>query len=225
MNVTQGQFQLLGFAILFCVVLVLAFSTAMNSFSGQEGLILKTEFVRNGEELIELVGKAGSKEREGVKSALIVDTIGFVPIYFLLFMLMIWFLVQQSGIYSKHIALTAFLFAIATVVFDLSENLNLYKSLNGIEVKDRVIFISAIGKWICFFLTAAILSSIFWQPNWFLIIASLFLLGSILGFVSLALQKYELIQFSVSSIISGIIIVGVSFAFFSANAEKIFNGK
>jgi hypothetical protein len=230
MNLTQGQFQAIGFVILVCFVLILVFSTAMNSFAGRKGLVLETEFLKDELSLKKLVGDVGSKERDGIRSALIVDTFGFIPIYFALFTLISWFLAQQNGSFSKYIALAGFFFAIVTVVFDLSENLNLYKSLGGSEIKDGSIYLSAIGKWICFFITSAILSTVFWQPNWYLIVAVLFLLGSIVGVIFLHLltidqSKIELFQIPTMLIVIGTFIVGIGFTFFSANAGKIFNAR
>jgi hypothetical protein len=221
MNPTQGQFQILGFAILFCVVLIAVFGTAMNSFVGEKGLLIKTEFVKDTTALERLV----ENKREDLKTALIVDTIGFIPIYFLLFTLLIWFLAQQGNSISKYAAIASGIFAVATIFFDLSENMNLYKCLDGDFRGFESISSAAIGKWICFFITSAILSSAFWQPNWYLIIASLFLLGATGGLVSLAAQKYTFIQYSTVPIILGTLIVGIGFTFFSVNAEKVFSAK
>jgi hypothetical protein len=222
MNLTQGQFQTLGIAILFCVTLIVLFGQAMNSLVGEKGLILKTEFVKSKDELRGLVGT----RTEGVKNALLVDTIGFIPVYFLLFTLIIWFLAQHTG-NLKYLAITAGISAIITIFFDLSENLKVFDGFSQNPIADPLdIASSAIGKWVGFFVTVAILSFAFLKPHYLTgIIAALLLLGSIIGLVALVLAKYELIQISVLSTIIGILIVGVSFTFWSAEVAKIFNQK
>lgn len=223
MNLTQGQFQLLGFAILFCICLILLFGQAMNTIAGEKGVILKTEFVKTKKELADLVGT----RTEGIKTALLVDTIGFIPVYFLLFTLIIWFLAQQGTQLSNYLAVVSGIFAVATIFFDLSENLRIFDGLRENPATDPInVASSAFGKWFCFFITALILSSVFWKPHYLtIIIASLLLLSSIVGLTALFLAKHELIPLSILPAILGLTICGISFTFFSANAEKVFNGK
>ncbi len=220
MNITQGQFQILGFAILFCVVLVVLFGQAMNSIVGEKGVILKTEFVKNKGELTELVGT----RTEAVKTALLVDTIGFIPIYFLLFTLIIWFLAQQPSQLSKYAAVASGIFAVATIFFDLSENLRIFDGFRENPMSDPInVASSAFGKWFCFFITTAILSNAFWKPHYLtIIIALLLLVSSTVGLTALFLAKYEMIEFSILPAILGLTICGIGFIFFSDKIRLIY---
>jgi|GEM_PF-5924871 len=242
MNFTPQNIQNLGFAIIFCLVLIVLFGQAMNSLAGEKGLILRTEFVKSKTKFLELIyGKRNedamgnnqdeNKSRaEGIKNALLVDTIGFIPVYFLLFTLMTWFLAQQQNYRSKYLAAAAAVFAVATVFFDLSENLKVFDVFSVNSPETLTIAGSAIGKWVCFYVTAAILSAAFWKPHYLtLIIAALLILGSITGLIVLFLvddeSKHEWMQYPTLMNILGLTVCGLAFIFFSETAEKIFNTK
>jgi hypothetical protein len=223
MNLTQQNFQTLGFTIVFCLVLIVLFGQVMNSLAGEKGLILKTEFVKTREEFVSLVGD----RTEGVKNALLVDTIGFIPVYFLLFALIIWFLGQQVSYGAKYLATAAMVFAVATIFFDFSENLKVFEALkeNSAAVSLNIAA-SAIGKWLCFFVTTAILSVAFWKPHYLTIaIAVLLISGSLIGLAALLTAKHELIQIAILLPILGLAISGISFMLFPETLARIFNSK
>jgi hypothetical protein len=222
MNFTRQNFENFGFAIIFCLVLIVLFGQAMNSLSGEKGLILKTEFVKSLEDFKKLIGNRA----EGVKNALLVDTIGFIPVYFLLFALMTWFLAQQQNSWSKYLAAAAAVFAIATIFFDLSENLKVLAALGENSPETLNIAGAAIGKWICFFVTVAILSGAFWKPHFLTVaVAALLILGSLTGLIVLFLAKHEWMQYAIGLNLLGLTICALGFLFFSETAVGIYNPK
>lgn len=223
MNLSEQNLQNLGYAIVFCLVLVVFFGQAMNSLVGERGLIMKTEFVKSRDELVTLA----DNRTEGIKNALLVDTIGFIPVYFLLFTLMIWFLARQEFYGAKYLSLAAAVFAVATIFFDLSENLRIFEGLRENPVNEPLkVAFSATGKWLCFFITAAILSAAFWKPHYLtMTIAALLIAGSVIGLAALFLAKHELIQLSILPIILSLAVCGISFIFFPETAVRIFNQK
>jgi TRAP-type uncharacterized transport system fused permease subunit len=222
MNFTPQNFQTFGYAVIIFLVLIVALGAIMPWLAGKKGLIMDSEFVTSRKEFVEMVGE----NREGVKKALLVDTFAFVPVYFLLFMLMTWFLYRQESAWAKYLAMAALVLAVATIFFDLSENFKLLGALkeNASETLDAAG--SATGKWVCFFVTALILSAAFWKPHLLTVIISAFLiLGSIIGMIALFSGRHGLIQPSVLLSLSGLTVCGIYFIFFSGNAVKIFNSK
>jgi hypothetical protein len=234
MNITQGQFQFLGILLITCVILIIGLAVILGSFAPKQ-IGLKAEFVKNNEELDKLLAREnGNDLRKNLKTSLLIDTFAFIPAYFLLFSLMIWFLSRQEFSWSKYTVISAIVLAVLTVGFDLSENFHLYKCLEKTSESFAIISWSAIGKWICFFGTTAIISIAFWRKHWIAGIGILYLLSSIIGLILLYfVQKNppdndkitNLFQLPISLTITLTLIVGAFFIFFSANAEKIFNEK
>ncbi len=84
---------ILGFGVFF---------SWFNSYNGSNtSVFMPLEFVTNADQVYNLVGEAGSKMRLGVKTSLLVDTFGFVPVYTILFLLLSQLLSFRIGDFFK----------------------------------------------------------------------------------------------------------------------------
>jgi hypothetical protein len=233
MSLTQEQFHYLGNLLIACVLVITGLSFALNYFA-PNGIGLRSEFVKNTTDLEKLLTTPDGKDlRENLKTSIIIDTFAFIPAYVFLFSLMIWFLSGQEFNWSKFALISSIVFAVLTACFDLSENYHLYKCLENTSENFAIISWSAIGKWVCFFGTTAIISIAFWRKHWIVGFGILYFLFSIVGLILLYIvqsdfankDKFTWFQRPIVLTIILTLVLGVFFRFWSANAEKVFNEK
>jgi len=151
--------------------------------------LLALEFVKDGDALLDLVGKLGIYA-DGMRTALWVDSFVFVPLYLGFLLILSAVLRRRRQNWATAVAVTAALCSVGAALADFAEN---YYSLQGLSATRATaaqiaadIRFSAEIKWTLIFIAIGILSSIFWRAgrkNRWNAAALLLALGAVSGIV------------------------------------------
>lgn len=144
---------------------------------GLKGRVLAMEMVRSRCDVEAIVGDVSHANRGVMRGSLKVDTYGFIPVYWLLYVLLGLVLIRRGSHWAMWVGAAAIVCGTGAALFDLAENhrilnlLNLPLSVTTDEMAHAVRKVSLL-KWALAFITIGLLSSILFSlnrsPHWLL---------------------------------------------------------
>jgi len=156
---------------------------------------LAMEFVDTDEALYRIIGRPGDEDEEAVKlrrnqkTNLLLDY-GFIACYWALFLCIASVLARRGEGWAAWVALAAALFATGAAAFDVVENVRMARVIDAVSVKAGDVASAGFLKWLCSFVTLALLSfTFFGRGRWFWVVGAVCLLIAGVGLVGLALIR------------------------------------
>jgi hypothetical protein len=204
----------IGYVILIITFFAIAVIAIFLQFTWKEtyndkGRVLALELMKNRSEITDIIPSPEIQNK--IRSAVLIDSVGIVPLYTILFLLLTWLLWFREKFAEEYFGaffgdksasvlfIAASLLALITCIGDSFENYHTYRMLNtafedlgkdaALDAAIKQSLLASRIKFIAAFLCAGILSSIFFRKPFgarenlqFTIMFSLMLLTAIFGF-------------------------------------------
>lgn len=216
---------LIGKALIAGFLAVIAFSVYFGELTGATrdfAPMIELEFVSDGKTLGEVISKLGNYVG-GMKRALWLDSLGFVPLYCGFLLILSVLLKRRRHKWATAASACAALCAIFAAIADLAENYYSLFALNqtggNLDRAAEWISFAAHSKWTLIFAALAILALIFWRSDWrnlWNIAALLMVLGAIIGIIGTFFYPLNFLSMpmvTVALILEFLILVTVGAAF------------
>jgi hypothetical protein len=228
----EGQIRVVGIlALLFILYsLWMGQMKASGLLSGYTSPVLALELAANGAEIDAVNRSEGGKATEFINQQLSRD-FGFIVIYVVFFSCLALLLTELVADRSKYLKLSAIVFAVIAGIFDVIENVRMFKATStpagtATDSLANSIRYPSLVKWALLFVVCLVLGvTLSRRGGWLLVPGLAFLIAALLGLSGVTLNLlrpkfYWMFPGSIAVLGLGIICIAITFTFFP---QKVLN--